>query len=59
MSMYVPFRSTARFVYMYVMRGGFLDGVQGYHYCRLIAAYEYMIVIKAKELERRARGLPV
>ena len=59
LSMYVPFRSTARFVYMYVMRGGFLDGVQGYHYCRLIAAYEYMIVIKAKELERRARGLQV
>jgi glycosyltransferase involved in cell wall biosynthesis len=59
LSMRVPFRSQARFVYMYIMRGGFLDGLQGYHYCRLIAAYEYMIVIKTKELQRRERGLPV
>ncbi|OWV84517.1 glycosyltransferase family 2 protein [Rhizobium sp. R693] len=59
LSMHIPFRATARFVYMYFLRGGFLDGIQGYHYCRLIAAYEYMIVIKTKELQRRERGLPV
>lgn len=59
LSMRVPFRSLARFVYMYVLRGGFLDGLEGYHYCRLLAAYEYMIVIKTKELQRRAQGLPV
>ncbi|TCR83632.1 glycosyltransferase family 2 protein [Rhizobium sp. BK376] len=59
LSMRVPFRSQARFMYMYIVRGGFLDGLQGYHYCRLIAAYEYMIVIKTKELQRRERGLPV
>ncbi len=55
----LPFRPSARFVYMYVFRRGFLDGLQGYHYCRLIAAYEYMIVIKMMELKRRERGLPV
>jgi len=59
MSMRVPFRPAARFVYMYVLRGGFLDGREGYHYCRLLAAYEYMIVIKTEELRRRESGLPV
>ncbi|CAD7044491.1 glycosyltransferase family 2 protein [Pseudorhizobium endolithicum] len=59
LSMRIPFRPTARFIYMYVLRGGFLDGLEGYHYCRLIAAYEYMIVIKTMEMERRAQGLPV
>lgn len=59
LSKHVPFRATARFVYMYFLRGGFLDGIQGYHYCRLIAAYEYMIVIKTMELRRRELGLPV
>lgn len=59
MSMRLPFRPTARFLYMYVLRGGFLDGKEGYHYCRLLAAYEYMIVIKTEELRRREEGLPV
>lgn len=55
----VPFRPAARFVYMYLLRGGFLDGWQGYHYCRLIAAYEYMIVIKIQEQRRREHGLSI
>ncbi|MDX3924433.1 MAG: glycosyltransferase family 2 protein [Shinella sp.] len=59
LSMRLPFRAAARFVYMYVLRGGFLDGWQGYHYCRLLAAYEYMIVIKTEELRRIENGLPV
>ncbi|MCJ8150114.1 glycosyltransferase family 2 protein (plasmid) [Shinella sp. H4-D48] len=59
LSMRLPFRPTARFLYMYVLRGGFLDGKEGYHYCRLLAAYEYMIVIKTEELRRREEGLPV
>jgi glycosyltransferase involved in cell wall biosynthesis len=59
LSMRLPFRPAARFLYMYVLRGGFLDGKEGYHYCRLLAAYEYMIVIKTEELRRREEGLPV
>jgi glycosyltransferase involved in cell wall biosynthesis len=59
MSMRLPFRPAARFFYMYVLRRGFLDGREGYHYCRLLAAYEYMIVIKTEELRRRENGLPV
>ncbi|PSH67502.1 glycosyltransferase family 2 protein [Phyllobacterium sophorae] len=55
----LPFRPAARFAYMYFLRGGFLDGWQGYHYCRLIASYEYMIVIKMRELQRRELGLSI
>ncbi|MBK3745703.1 glycosyltransferase family 2 protein, partial [Paraburkholderia aspalathi] len=45
----LPFRPTLRFLYMYLLRGGFLDGKPGYFYCRLLSAYEFMIVIKIKE----------
>jgi glycosyltransferase involved in cell wall biosynthesis len=55
----MPFRSTARFIYMYVFRMGFLDGWQGYAYCKMLAAYEFMIVMKIRELQRRQKGLPV
>jgi glycosyltransferase involved in cell wall biosynthesis len=52
----MPFRSTLRFLYMYVIRRGFLDGWPGYAYCKLIANYEFMIVLKTEELRRRANG---
>jgi glycosyltransferase involved in cell wall biosynthesis len=59
LSFRVPFRPALRFLYMYLFRRGFLDGWAGYTYCRLLAAYEYMIVIKMAEIRRRERGLPV
>lgn len=46
----VPFRPLARFLYMYVVRRGFLDGNPGFQYCCLVSFYEYMIVLKAREL---------
>lgn len=55
----LPFRPTLRFLYMYVLRGGFRDGWAGYSYCRMIASYELMIEIKTAERRRRARGLPI
>ena len=55
----LPFRPTLRFLYMYVLRGGFLDGWPGYAYCRLISGYEFMILLKTAELQRRERGLQV
>lgn len=55
----LPFRPTLRFVYMYILRGGFLDGWPGYVYCRLISGYEFMIVLKTVEMQRRQRGLRV
>ena len=59
MSFRLPFRPTLRFLYMFVLCGGFLDGWPGYVYCRLLAAYEYMIVLKMIEMRRREQGLPI
>lgn len=46
----LPLRPTLRFIYMYMMRRGFLDGWAGFTYCRLLAIYEYLIVLKTREL---------
>ena len=59
LSFRLPCRPLLRFLYMYFLRLGFLDGVPGYHYCRLLAIYEYMIVLKMKEIRRRQTGLPL
>lgn len=58
LSFRLPCRPLLRFLYMYVARLGFLDGIPGYHYCRLLSIYEYMIVLKMKEIRRREQGLP-
>ncbi len=55
----LPLRPTLRFLYMYLVRGGFLDGRPGLTYCRLLSIYEYMIVLKMNERMRREKGLPV
>lgn len=59
LSFRLPARPWLRFLYMYFLRLGFLDGVPGYHYCRLLSIYEYMIVLNMKEILRRQRGLPM
>ncbi|MCU0598380.1 MAG: glycosyltransferase family 2 protein [Desulfobacterales bacterium] len=45
----LPFRPFFRFAYMYFLKMGFLDGIAGFHYCCMVAIYEYMIVLKVKE----------
>lgn len=55
----LPFRPTLRFLYMYIFRLGILDGFAGFTYCRLLAIYEYLIVLRLNELKRREQGLPV
>jgi glycosyltransferase involved in cell wall biosynthesis len=59
LSFRLPLRPLVKFLYMYVLKLGFLDGRAGYTYCKLQAMYEYMIVVKMRELARRERGLPV
>jgi glycosyltransferase involved in cell wall biosynthesis len=54
-SLRLPMRPTLRFLYMYFLRLGFLDGFPGLTYCRLLAIYEYMIVLKVREIEMRSR----
>ncbi|MEM9414596.1 MAG: glycosyltransferase family 2 protein [Planctomycetota bacterium] len=58
-SYYLPFRAVMRFLYMYIFRLGVLDGRAGLTYCIMISVYEYMIVLKVKELRRRDRALPM
>lgn len=48
----LPARPLCKFLYQYILRGGFLDGRAGYAYCRLQALYEEMICLKIRE--RRA-----
>ncbi len=38
-----------RMLYMYIVRLGFLDGPAGWHMARLMATYEYMIVLLCDE----------
>jgi hypothetical protein len=59
LSFRLPFRPTLKFIYMYFLRFGFLDGRPGLTYCRLVAIYEYMIVLKMIEKRRRLRGAPL
>jgi len=53
----LPFRPTLRFLYSYVFKRGFLDGAEGYMFCRMLATYEMLNVFKVRELRRRKSGL--
>jgi hypothetical protein len=41
---------------MYVFKRGFLDGAAGFSYSVLMAFYEFLIVLKTRELERQVTG---
>ena len=53
----MPFRPTLRFFYHYVIRQGFRDGYRGWALSRLMAWYERLIALKAREIRRNARPL--
>jgi glycosyltransferase involved in cell wall biosynthesis len=46
----MPGRPWIKFAYLYLLRGGFLDGYAGYTYARLQAGYERAIVRKTRQL---------
>lgn len=48
---WLPFKPTLRFIVVYILRLGFLDGKAGYIYARLISQYEYQIGVKLYELQ--------
>ncbi|MDZ4755151.1 MAG: glycosyltransferase family 2 protein [Phycisphaerae bacterium] len=53
----IPGRPMLRFLYMYFLRLGFLDGRAGFHLACLMANYEYMIsVLFRDKLHRLAEG---
>lgn len=45
----LPFRPLARFIYLYFLRLGFMDGRAGLDYCMLTAGYQYLIELKRRE----------
>ena len=49
----LPFRPLLRFLYVYVVQKGFLDGTRGYYFARLHAVYEFLSVAKAAEIRRQ------
>lgn len=49
----LPARPLIKFLLLYVGKRGFLDGRAGFHYAALQAFYEYMIVLKTRELQER------
>jgi glycosyltransferase involved in cell wall biosynthesis len=51
LSLRVPMRPVVRFFYMYLFLGGCLDGRAGFTWCTLQAFYEYLILVKAWEIE--------
>ena len=48
----LPFRPPLRFLYIYIIQRGFLDGLEGYYFARLHAFYEFLCVCKTHELKK-------
>ncbi|MDY6936795.1 MAG: glycosyltransferase family 2 protein [Cyanobacteriota bacterium] len=54
LSLRMPFRPLVRFLYMYFILGGILDGKAGFAWCTLQAFYEYLILLKVDELKQQS-----
>ncbi len=52
----LPCRPTLKFLALYVAKFGFLDGRAGLIYARLMAWYEYLIVLKTRDLRATQPG---
>jgi len=52
-------RPIARFIYMYILRFGFLEGIPALVCCILYAVYEFMVVVKIVEINLTKKGLPL
>lgn len=50
----LPAKWLARFLWMYILKLGFLDGLTGLRFCLFIAAYELLISLKLVELQIEA-----
>lgn len=54
----MPARPLIKFLFLYFVKRGFLDGYAGFTYSALQGIYDYMIVLKTRELQREARHAP-
>jgi glycosyltransferase involved in cell wall biosynthesis len=55
-AVWLPMRPALRYLYLLVLRRGFLDGRPGFAYCRLMADYERLIVQKMRALDVNGCG---
>ncbi len=55
----LPLRPFFIFMYLYIFRGGFLEGRAGFVFCSLRTIYEFMIDFKVIELRRKASNLTI
>ncbi|PSF39352.1 glycosyltransferase [Aphanothece hegewaldii CCALA 016] len=53
LSLRLPFRPLLRWLYMYFLLGGILDGRAGFAWCTLQAFYEYLILLKVEEIQKK------
>ncbi len=53
----LPLRPMAKFLLLYLIKRGFLDGRAGLTYAALQSIYEYMIVLKVRELHQPEIGV--
>ncbi|HEU4770688.1 MAG TPA: hypothetical protein VFS68_00905, partial [Candidatus Udaeobacter sp.] len=56
LSLSLPCRPALRFLFHYIWKQGFRDGYRGWVLCRLLAWYEWRIVLKEREIKAHARG---
>lgn len=54
LSLRIPGRPIVRFLYMYFVLGGVLDGRAGFTWCVLQSFYEYLILLKVWEINESA-----
>lgn len=52
----LPAKWLFRWLYMYILRLGILDGITGWHFCLFLAAYEHQITLKLAEFRRDANS---
>ena len=55
---YLPARGLIFFLYLYVIRRGFLDGRQGFLFCAMHGIFQYFIAVKLWEAKRYKPGAP-
>lgn len=53
---WLPMPWVFRFLYMFVLRLGFLDGIHGFRFCLFIASYEMFVKLKLIEFQRERRA---
>jgi len=52
-------RPVAKFLHLYIGRGGFLEGKEAFVFSLSMALYEWMTVMKTAEILRKKKGLPL